>query len=378
MCKTISRAEAARLAAVTLLVLMALLLAGCKRQASGAGRPVLVPITEDEGASLEDYTTGNIPLPPPQLALVYEGMIVVGDTVDPGWEMGTPELVAGTYVEQDPSCIDNPGDYESDQMRYWECYNSEPENAYDYFAAYQPIIEKDLPAELSMWRGQKLALYGSAGKLCEATVGEMRAWAEWSANMAALDANSSENEDVARAVLNNNAIAMAKLEGACEGAVFARAADLPPLPQWAVKAAEGRLATLLQSEIAKLPAFGVIVDAGITRAAPTLVELVPPAGGRRYAAASLAGATGCHENGVAFAIWEVTGTGTSPKLEPVPMLTDVIKDFEITAAADVTGDGIPEIVTNDGVLIWLENEAAHFSIVDFPEVPRDPCHCECE
>lgn len=331
---------------------------------------------EEMLSSILIAAAANLPVASAQLALVHEDKLLLADASAPGWATGLPTLVAGHLVEQDPRCQSEPPDYEADQARYWECHNEDPKNAYSRFVASRPVAMKALPAALAAWTGKKVTLYGAAGKLCEATAGELLAWGEWESTIAGLAVPELTEEAASQAVLDNRAVVLAELAGACKGAVFARAAELPPPPQWTIRAPEGALLARLEQALASLPGYPDIKDPGIFDET-ALLELAPQeAAGRRFAVASIRGAVNCHEDGFVLGVWEVTGAGDALALAQVFEASD--RRFDVTAAADVTGDGVSEIVVDGGLLIWQDGAFARFRPLDFPEEVLDACHCECE
>jgi hypothetical protein len=333
-------------------------------------------VGEEMLSSILVAAAANLPLASAQLALVHDGKLLLADAVAPGWAAGAPTLVSGHLVEQDPGCQADPPDYEAEQGRYWECHNDDPKNAYSRFVASRPITPAALPAALAAWTGKRVALYGAAGKLCEATAGELLAWGEWESTIAGLAVPELTEEAASQAVLDKRAVVLGALAGACKGAVFARAAELPAPPQWTLRAPEGPLLARLAQALAGLPGYADIKAPGIFDDT-SLLELAPPdAAGRRFAVASIRGALNCHEDGFVLGVWEVTGAGDALALTQVFEASD--RRFDAMAAADVTGDGVPEIVVSGGLLIWQDGAFARFRPLDFPEEVLDACHCECE
>lgn len=339
-------------------------------------------VGEEMLSSILVAAAANLPVASAQLALVHEETgqnqrrLLLADAVSPGWITGEPSLEAGHLVEQDPGCQSDPPDYEAEQARYWDCHNDDPRNAYSRFVASRPIDMKTLPSALATWSGKKVTLYGAAGKLCEATVGELLAWGEWESTIAGLGVSELTEEAASQAVLDKRTVLLAELTGACKGAVFARAAELPPPPQWTIRAPEGVLRARLEQALAILPGYSDIKDPGIFDAT-SLLEIAPPdPAGRRFAVASIRGAVNCHEDGFVLGVWEVTGAGDALTLVQVFEAKD--RPFDARAAADVTGDGVPEIVVDGGLLIWQDGAFARFRPLEFPEEVIDVCHCECE
>lgn len=338
-------------------------------------------ITREEMlSSLLLATAADLPLVSELFAPLYSGMLVLSEQADATWATGAPELLRGHIVEQDPACETDPPDYEADHNRYWECQNTHPDNVSDHFVASRPVNGKRVPAELAAWQGKKLALYSAQGRVCEATVDELVLWAEETSTVARV--LSSEGDDVAAKVLAEDTVLLANLKGtSCNGAVFARAADLPAPPQWTLKAPDPALQAAIKRELASVVDYVEIIEGSQAigpgpAPEPKLLAVEPPGKGRRFAIAWVEGAINCHEDGFVMVIWEVKGSSSSPRLELVFEEGD--QAMSPLAAADMTGEGIPVMVVDDGYLVWNQGSYAHVRAVAFPEQVMDECHCECE
>jgi ketosteroid isomerase-like protein len=338
-------------------------------------------VREEMLSSLIVGTTNELPPASDRLALVYDGMVVLDSNADPAWATGKPELLRGIMVEQDPECESDPPDYEAEHSRYWECSNSHPSNAHDHFVASHAVDARSVPAEIAAWQGKKLALYGAAGRVCEAQAGDFLLWGERKTTMAGLAATGNEDHEVAAAVLEGNAILTTKIAGTCKGAVFARSAALPPPPQWTLATPDAALAAAVERAFADVYGYDEIQNGAANIGMspppkPTLLAVNPPGKGRRFVVGWLAGALNCHEDGFVLGVWEVKGSRARPVLEHV--FDESNRPIEVLAAADFTGQGVPVLVLDDGYLVWGEDSYAHVQVASFPEQVMNPCHCECE
>lgn len=345
---------------------------------------------EEMLASMLLAASDELPLLSEQLGLVYEGQLVLADEVEVAWASGPAELLAGRIVppvdEVEPDCVDDPPDYETDNSRYFECLALEPISTFDRYIATRPVPAARAPKKLAAWHGREVTLFDAAGASCPAKVGDLELRAEWQTTGDQVIKSGRRERAVAEAVLERgNPVLVAELAGGCKDPVFARAAGLPPPPRWTIQEPGPALRAAALKELSSDPdeyyGFAMLAEghAGVHGGdpdPPTLLELAPPGQGRRFVAALADGPLDCHEAGFAAALWEVTGTPQKPRLERV--FDENAQPFRVRAAADVTGDGVPEIVLDDGVLLWQDGEFAHFRPLAFPKEVHDECYCECE
>jgi hypothetical protein len=325
---------------------------------------------EEMLASVVVGASKDLPLSSPRFALVFGGKVILADEIEEGWGQGEPRLLRGDVPAPDPECETDPPDYEQDQTRWWACHAADPDNASDRFIASRDVAGDQLPKALAAWRGQELQLYDSRGPVCKGKVGEPMIWAEWETTATAV---SASGDDLAANVLDKEPVLAAKLEGACGNVAFARAAALPPPPQWTLRPAQGALKELIRRELDNL--FGQPELSDIN-GGPMIdvIELVPPKpGGRRLILGYKRGALGCYGDGHLTGVWTLGGTARDPELELV--FEDSSSALELRAAADFTGDGIPEIVVADGLLSWQGEDYARYQPLDFPD-EIEPSYCD--
>jgi hypothetical protein len=110
---------------------------------------------------------------PPVLPTLDRNTIVLTGDVEARWGSGAPRLIAGEIPDRDPSCDDDPPDYEQDQTRYWECQASDLNGGYAHFVAEQDIDVGALPAAFAAWIGKSVRLSG-VGAGCTATVNRLQ------------------------------------------------------------------------------------------------------------------------------------------------------------------------------------------------------------
>ncbi len=337
-------------------------------------------VGEEMLSSVLLVAAADLPLASDLLALVYEGRLLVADETDLDWGSGASKLVVGKVVEQDPECENDPPDYETENERYFQCASLE--SAFDHYVATRPVAANKLPEALARWQGRAVTLYDADGKACPAKVGGFELRAEWDTTSVEAAAGGSEDEEVATTVLENGEpVLTAELVGNCSRSIFARSDKLPAAPMWTRAPAGEKLTAAVKKELPELSDFEEILSAetgiyGRLKATPEIIELSPSGSGRRFVAALTAGLIDCQEEGFSAAVWEVKGGEAESELELV--FEEGAKPFAILAAVDITGDGIPEIVVDDGLLVWNEDEFSHFRPLGFPKEVRGDCFCECE
>lgn len=221
-----------------------------------------------------------------------------------------------------------------------------------------------------------MALHGNSGPLCESTITSLSLRAEWLAHAADVGKNGERDRDLAATVLDEaNPVLLGQLAAGCAGALFARDPSLPDPPRWAIAAAPPAVAAAAEAELASVQEANGHADWAVPPK-KTFLEIAPAAGGGRWVAALLQGAETCHEDTFVAVVWRWSDDPAGR----AQVFAYRDRAFAITAAADFTGDGIPELVLDDGLLIWDPGRAEYgrLAIVDFRREVIDACHCECE
>ena len=311
---------------------------------------------------------GPIPIASPLLVLVGGGRVLLDDApADVG--AGAPRLLAGEVPEQDPACVSNPPDYERDHERYWMCHAAEEDVAHDTFVAERNVGPGKLAAAVRTLATTKLALYDMHGARCEATPGPPVLRGERTTFVSQIEGDDDEAR--AAAVLESDGKVVAPVFG-CLKAKWGHAADLPRPPQWRLDVTKGALLAKLQPELGTLSAFGALKDEEEFERRIDLVTLEPPTpGGKRFVLATADGWTSCTQPGFAAGLWEIGADGAVTLA-----WEDTDGSFELIAAVDVDKDGVPELVTDDGLILWDGTSWGRTR----PLAVRDdvqPCLCEC-
>lgn len=316
--------------------------------------------------------TGALPVASARLALVYKNGLVIEDNPELGWGAGSARLLEGELVTEPAHCADDPPDYERDQDRYWECHNADPRNVTGAYLADQKLDRAEAGALLRHWRGRKLALYGAAGKLCDAEVRDLRLWAEIETTQDSITRLGTKDTEVADQIMSESSpIVLGDLQPRCPGALYARAPDLEAPPAWTIGPATGALAAEITADLEAMTASGVFdADGSKPRIVARLLE-PPETGGRRFAYALKTGVASCSSYARAAAVWEIKGKDELELVGEADQL-DTLK-----AAVDTDGDGVPELIFANGFLVWRDDGYAEIRPVDFPDLVT-PCICECE
>ncbi len=326
----------------------------------------------------------SVPLLSNELVLLHEGMIVLSNSPDAEWGRGPAVLETGELTEYPAHCDDDPPDYEQENGRYFACADSAPSAAYDLYKARQSAFERSIPADLVAWKGKKLTLYTAENACGTTTVGDLSLWAAMRTTTERAGAAGSKPQDVAQTILAiGSAILASTLAETCGGeAVFARAEALPAPPLWSIERAGEELTKAATAELSQVPEFQMLKDEFepyVGDAIAPVFEVVRSANNDAdYLLASWNGPLNCHEDGAFSVLWRISNVRGSRRFEE--LYTDSFDPLIAKAALDVTGDGIPEIITSDGLLAWDEALEGfdRLQAVGFEVSAEDPCHCECE
>jgi hypothetical protein len=244
----------------------------------------------------------------------------------------------------------------------------------------QVALEVDvgrLPARLAAWRGRKVRLYGARGPLCEATVGDLVIVGKAIIDgMLAHDIEEASRtpEALARAYWEHTEGAhwlVAKLEGACKGAQWARAAELPEPAIAPVEKPAAELLERARHKLRELPAYDLLAshdhDSAPSAAwdAEAQVEaLVIHAPGADLLSVSLTAGV-CGELQL-WTLWQIEGPAGHPRLRLRSDPTGAGGFHVVLGAFDPDGQGHFQLLTGAG-RYTLDGKADELS------VPGDGC-----
>ncbi len=303
------------------------------------------------------------PLDPDETLPVYpmiEDRVVISSDVDPDWAKGDPKLLDGSIPERDPSCDDDPPDYEEDNNRYFECESTDPDSGHGEFSASQGVDLAALPKYLSAWVGQKVRVTGENGAGCEATIDRLELYAAAESTYGEVTTAGSADEDVAGEVLDGHAVLTATLIGGCKG-TWAQPASAAAVAPWKREPAPPAITK------AVIESFKDVGRDEYDLADLQVDVLVSPDGKHRLVIAERGGEE-CFGISPFFAVLALKGDDLGDVLLEDP-------DRWLRAAVDTDGDGWPELVLDDGISVWdAEGETYdHRVMMDFPDTVMEEC-----
>ena len=321
------------------------------------------------------------------LAIVDEEMLAskVVEVLPPGLDQYAPALVGYRYVVLSA----NPSDrWAAGPTRF------EWNNRVSLFLETSAVDAGRLPAAIARLAGRKLDLFDDGGKRCEATILGFRlverSWQQERQKQAegtrilagqawgALDADAAVNS-----VSANRHFLVADVGEAaeCRDATWARSSALPPPVVARAVPADRALRKRALDAFRRLPAWREIQarfaaevkgrwdDTG--EGPPSVVVMRAAGASTGQVAVRARAGTGCDPDfdGHLNVVWEVRFDGATPVFSPRPTVID--DEWAVpTSAADVDGDGRPELLLHEKIL-RLRDGAYHLD-----ELP-EPFFCPC-
>lgn len=351
--------------------LSVLLLAACKtaptKAPAVAGRAV-----QGKGLSTDGSISG-------ELAPLLMGRVLLDSNVDVDAKAAT---LVSDLIDQDPSCIDDPPDYEQDNNRYYACHQVDDGRLWEAQGVAQTPV-----AAATAWRARAVTLYGATGPLCNGvTLGDSGLFGRWRTSQTSLTAQAGASDDAmatvaAQAVLHHNQALVTAIDAPCLAkAVVVRDQALPPLEVWSFERADAMLLAAVARELqpsATTPAPGLSVlssnAAPDVDALPIVFSVRSPFGRRRLAIGQRT-ETDCNGVKQQGGIWEVTGSAAQPVLRELVRheLEHEDSQFAPTFVADLDRDGWPDIVTDEGVHVTTADDATYVQWVKFDDVFNGP------
>jgi hypothetical protein len=282
--------------------------------------------------------------------------VVLTGEVEARWAKGAPTLHSGSLPERDPSCDEDPPDYEQDQGRYWECAASDPRTGSALFQASQSVDKKALPPELAAWIGKKVRLGGGKAP-CEGTVERLELWAERETTFEQVTGKGTDDDDIAEAVMETGEpVLTAVLTSGCV-ADWAQPVDAAPPVAWTVEKAPPPIAKAVLT----------IVAAGGGSDTAEVRVLRSPDGKTELALASVE-EDYCEPVGY-HALFRLEKGAVAPE----PILDDS-DPGRFDSALDADGDGWPELVFDDGVASY-DKETEGYQRVRMVRFPDEIANC---
>lgn len=263
----------------------------------------------------------------------------------------------------------------------------------DFHSSVRGLDEKKLDPDIQALSARRFALYGSSGKTCDAKpgspyvlahitphFGQLQQWqADYGAPKATLTGLAEQIWDLS-AQTSGRVLASEIWAKDCDGAVWARASDLPAPQVYSAITLDAASTERVLKEFRRLPGYRTIraeykrdyagagdwdADERTTRRVAAFEE---PGGAERYIAVS-ASAPGCGDFGAEYwAIWRQS----EDKLE---LVTDPVAPgrlFTPSVAFDANADGYPEFV-GDYELLERTGERYRRSASVLP--PNFDCGC---
>ncbi len=267
--------------------------------------------------------------------VVNDNRIVLAGDVEPGWAATDAALVRGAIPARDPSCDDDPPDYEADQQRYWDCEASDPQRGYGLFAAAADVDLAALPPALASWVGARVRL-GGGDDGCEATVARLELYGELQSTFVQLTRQGDDDDAIAAEVMRGAPVLTGVIAGGCKARWAERVDQTPPVA-WAVSTAPDELATAVR---ARMRAAMLDDERDDVR-----VRVLSSPTGRSFA---LGWITGDDCDPTTLHVLYALASGR-PKGEAI--LDDHDRGY-LTGVVDADGDGWPELVFEDGVAAW--------------------------
>ena len=318
----------------------------------------LLIIQEDLLKSRILYSSTELPFVSDQLAVVHDHEIFLEVSED-NWTLGSPNLIEGELA-YDPECEQDPGDYETDNERYFYCLSLDPDQRTSSFTAIQAVDLNHIPKHLRQWTHKKLNLYNLQGQICATStqVKELYIKNVIIAKDSELGKAGDSNLKLAKAVMAYQPLSLvAYIPNQCSTVLFSRASDLPPIPLWRSLPISKLVNQRIKKKLARISEYKELLSyegeymSGLDL---RIHHFIHPRSREHWIFAFVSAPDGCHSTSYLQVVW----TSKDPEKDSrwVQRFQWMEDRMNLIAAIDVTADSYPELILKDGLMVWKDGE----------------------